>query len=162
MNDWFILQLRCLKLHQHIWKLRDCIMLLAVMGSGNPSVSFPTGRIPESWFLEKILDSQNYKEHDVAQVMGFYILSSNWFSFSLNCVMLFLNEMRYCTLTGRSISTAISAGAALAFTSSILDAGGQTTRIDNGKEYYAYTTQKRPSASWCSPFDERSTTFWWR
>ncbi|RWR72705.1 outer envelope pore protein 16-3, chloroplastic/mitochondrial-like protein isoform X2 [Cinnamomum micranthum f. kanehirae] len=48
---------------------------------------------------------------------------------------------------GRSISTAISAGAALAFTSSILDAGGQTTRIDNGKEYYAYTTQKRPSAS---------------
>ncbi|KAJ8643563.1 hypothetical protein MRB53_005311 [Persea americana] len=47
---------------------------------------------------------------------------------------------------GRSISTAISAGAALAFTSSILDAGGQTTRIDNGKEYYAYTTQKRPSA----------------
>ncbi|KAJ8640869.1 hypothetical protein MRB53_017563 [Persea americana] len=32
---------------------------------------------------------------------------------------------------GRSISTAISAGAALAFTSAILDIGGQTTRIDN-------------------------------
>ncbi|XP_068638024.1 outer envelope pore protein 16-3, chloroplastic/mitochondrial-like [Aristolochia californica] len=48
---------------------------------------------------------------------------------------------------GRSIKTAISAGAALAFTSSVLDAGGQTTRIDTGKEYYPYTTQKRSSVS---------------
>ncbi|KAK4272573.1 hypothetical protein QN277_021109 [Acacia crassicarpa] len=47
---------------------------------------------------------------------------------------------------GRSISTAISAGTALAVTSSIIDIGGQTTRIDNGKEYYPYTTKKRPSA----------------
>ncbi|KAF8403879.1 hypothetical protein HHK36_011985 [Tetracentron sinense] len=46
---------------------------------------------------------------------------------------------------GRSISTALSAGAALAFTSAIIDAGGQTTRIDTGKEYYAYTTEKRPT-----------------
>ncbi|CAK9181586.1 unnamed protein product [Ilex paraguariensis] len=44
---------------------------------------------------------------------------------------------------GRSISTAISAGAALAVTSSLIDAGGQTTRIDTGKEYYPYTTKKR-------------------
>lgn len=44
---------------------------------------------------------------------------------------------------GRSISTAISAGAALAVTSAVIDAGGQTTRIDNGKEYYPYTTKKR-------------------
>ncbi|KAF4370726.1 hypothetical protein CsatB_019644 [Cannabis sativa] len=44
---------------------------------------------------------------------------------------------------GRSISTAISAGAALAVTSAAIDAGGQTTRIDNGKEYYPYTTKKR-------------------
>lgn len=44
---------------------------------------------------------------------------------------------------GRSISTALSAGAALAVTSAIIDAGGQTTRIDNGKEYYAYTTKKK-------------------
>lgn len=66
-----------------------------------------------------------------------------------------LSETRriYCQLcsaahiTGRSISTAIAAGAALAFTSAILDIGGQTTRIDNGKEYAAYTTQKRPSSS---------------
>ncbi|CAO2831818.1 unnamed protein product [Amaranthus hypochondriacus] len=46
---------------------------------------------------------------------------------------------------GRSISTAISAGAALAVTSSLIDAGGQTTRIDNGKEYYPYTVKKRPA-----------------
>ncbi|XP_052173921.1 outer envelope pore protein 16-3, chloroplastic/mitochondrial [Diospyros lotus] len=44
---------------------------------------------------------------------------------------------------GRSIPTAISAGAALAVTSALIDAGGQTTRIDNGKEYYPYTTKKR-------------------
>ncbi|KAJ7972284.1 Outer envelope pore protein 16-3 chloroplastic/mitochondrial [Quillaja saponaria] len=47
---------------------------------------------------------------------------------------------------GRSISTALSAGAALAFTSAIIDIGGQTTRIDNGKEYYPYTTKKRSAA----------------
>ncbi|KAF8398471.1 hypothetical protein HHK36_017399 [Tetracentron sinense] len=46
---------------------------------------------------------------------------------------------------GRSIPTALSAGAALAFTSAVIDAGGQTTRIDTGKEYYAYTTEKRPT-----------------
>ncbi|XVF07330.1 hypothetical protein REPUB_Repub06bG0129200 [Reevesia pubescens] len=44
---------------------------------------------------------------------------------------------------GRSISTAISAGTALAVTSAVIDAGGQTTRIDTGKEYYPYTTKKR-------------------
>ncbi|KAG7027770.1 Outer envelope pore protein 16-3, chloroplastic/mitochondrial, partial [Cucurbita argyrosperma subsp. argyrosperma] len=44
---------------------------------------------------------------------------------------------------GKSISTAISAGAALAVTSALIDVGGQTTRIDNGKEYYPYTTKKR-------------------
>ncbi|KAL2464712.1 Outer envelope pore protein 16-3 [Forsythia ovata] len=46
---------------------------------------------------------------------------------------------------GRSISSAISAGAALAVTSAVVDAGGQTTRIDNGKEYYPYTIKKRPT-----------------
>ncbi|KAA0043716.1 hypothetical protein IC582_009119 [Cucumis melo] len=44
---------------------------------------------------------------------------------------------------GKSISTALSAGAALAFTSAVIDIGGQTTRIDTGKEYYPYTTKKR-------------------
>ena len=41
------------------------------------------------------------------------------------------------------MSTAISAGAALAIASAAIDGGGQTTRIDNGKEYYPYTTKKR-------------------
>ncbi|KAK6941903.1 hypothetical protein RJ641_027280 [Dillenia turbinata] len=48
---------------------------------------------------------------------------------------------------GRSIPRAISAGAALAFTSAVIDIGGQTTRIDNGKEYYPYTTKKRPAST---------------
>ncbi|KAJ4954984.1 hypothetical protein NE237_011767 [Protea cynaroides] len=48
---------------------------------------------------------------------------------------------------GKSISTALSAGAALAVTSSLIDFGGQTTRIDVGKEYYPYKTEKRPSTS---------------
>ncbi|XP_057438743.1 outer envelope pore protein 16-3, chloroplastic/mitochondrial [Lotus japonicus] len=46
---------------------------------------------------------------------------------------------------GRSISTALSAGSALAFTSAVLDFGGQTMKHDDGKEYAAYTTKKRPS-----------------
>uniref|UniRef100_A0A7N0UZX3 Uncharacterized protein n=1 Tax=Kalanchoe fedtschenkoi TaxID=63787 RepID=A0A7N0UZX3_KALFE len=44
---------------------------------------------------------------------------------------------------GKSIKTAISAGSALAVTSSLIDAGGQTTRIDTGKEYYPYTIKKK-------------------
>ncbi|KAK7285511.1 hypothetical protein RJT34_20285 [Clitoria ternatea] len=47
---------------------------------------------------------------------------------------------------GRSISTAISAGSALAFTSAVLDFGGQTIKHDTGKEYAAYTTKKRTSS----------------
>ncbi|KAL6506013.1 hypothetical protein OROMI_031688 [Orobanche minor] len=46
---------------------------------------------------------------------------------------------------GKSISTAISAGAALAVTSALIDIGGQTTRVDTGKEYYPYTLKKRPN-----------------
>jgi len=44
---------------------------------------------------------------------------------------------------GRNIKTALSAGSALAVTSSLIDVGGQTTRVDTGKEYYPYTTKKR-------------------
>ncbi|KAK4346021.1 hypothetical protein RND71_036197 [Anisodus tanguticus] len=50
------------------------------------------------------------------------------------------------TEIGRSISTALSAGAALAVTSGIIDSLGATTRTDNGKEYYPYTTKKRVAA----------------
>ncbi|XP_010554856.1 PREDICTED: outer envelope pore protein 16-3, chloroplastic/mitochondrial [Tarenaya hassleriana] len=46
----------------------------------------------------------------------------------------------------RSIPTAISAGAALAVTSALIDSGGQTTRVDNGREYYPYTVEKRAGA----------------
>ncbi|CAL0308469.1 unnamed protein product [Lupinus luteus] len=46
---------------------------------------------------------------------------------------------------GRSIKTALSAGSALAFTSSILDFNGQQIKHDSEVEYAAYTTKKRPS-----------------
>ncbi|KAL4198191.1 hypothetical protein AMTRI_Chr03g44690 [Amborella trichopoda] len=59
----------------------------------------------------------------------------------------FLSSKHFVKLLARSIPTALSAGAALAVTSAIVDIGGQTTRIDNGKEYYPYTTEKGPSVS---------------
>ncbi|CAD5172727.1 unnamed protein product [Musa acuminata subsp. malaccensis] len=66
------------------------------------------------------------------------------------------SEMRYLEVEdspvaitvagGRSIPTAISAGSALAFTSAMLDIGGRTARVDNGKECFPYTTEKRSTA----------------
>ncbi|EYU39911.1 hypothetical protein ABFS83_10G172500 [Erythranthe nasuta] len=47
----------------------------------------------------------------------------------------------------KSVSTAMAAGAALAFTSGFIDSGGQARRVDTGKEYYPYTTQKRPNVN---------------
>lgn len=48
--------------------------------------------------------------------------------------------------TARSIPTAIAAGATLAVTSALIDSGGQTTRVDTGREYYPYTVEKRAEA----------------
>lgn len=42
---------------------------------------------------------------------------------------------------------ALSAGAALAFTSAFIDVGQQSTRIDTGRENSAYTVKHRPSTS---------------
>ena len=44
--------------------------------------------------------------------------------------------------TGHTISSAIYAGVALAVTAAIVDASGQTTRIDNGTVYFPYTVEK--------------------
>jgi hypothetical protein len=51
------------------------------------------------------------------------------------------------TISGKSIQTALTAGSLLACTSAFLDVGGRTTRVDNGKEYYPYTTEKRPNVN---------------
>jgi hypothetical protein len=48
-------------------------------------------------------------------------------------------------LAGKSIQSALIGGSCLAFTSAVLDIGGNTTRVDNGKEYYPYTTEKKPA-----------------
>lgn len=68
----------------------------------------------------------------------FTVLSVYFFSYS--------NDMG-CCFVGKSISTALSAGSALAATSAFIDVGGQTTRVDNGREYYPYTTKKRADAA---------------
>jgi hypothetical protein len=41
--------------------------------------------------------------------------------------------------------SALIAGSCLAFTSAALDIGGNTTRVDNRKEYYPYTTGEKPA-----------------
>ncbi|KAL8232700.1 hypothetical protein R6Q57_002478 [Mikania cordata] len=51
------------------------------------------------------------------------------------------NEERLCKWSSKSICRALSAGSALAATSTAIDVGGQTTRVDIGKEYYPYTTK---------------------
>lgn len=38
------------------------------------------------------------------------------------------------------------AGAALAVTSALIDSGGQTTRVDTGREYYPYTLERKAEA----------------
>ncbi|CAL5019224.1 unnamed protein product [Urochloa decumbens] len=50
-----------------------------------------------------------------------------------------------CGYRGKSIQSALIGGSCLAFTSAMLDIGGNTTRVDNGKEYYPYTTEKKPA-----------------
>ncbi|CAO1941985.1 unnamed protein product, partial [Urochloa humidicola] len=50
-----------------------------------------------------------------------------------------------CGYRGKSIQSALIGGSCLAFTSAVLDIGGNTTRVDNGKEYYPYTTEKKPA-----------------
>ncbi|KAL8159258.1 hypothetical protein V2J09_000795 [Rumex salicifolius] len=54
----------------------------------------------------------------------------------------------------RSIKGALAAGSALAVTSALIDVGGQTTRIDNGKEYYPYNTKNRSAVTEISIFVE--------
>ncbi|CAI0406713.1 unnamed protein product [Linum tenue] len=76
--------------------------------------------------IEQLLQHQRTKRDFVNGAVGGFVAGASVLGFK-----------------ARSIPTALSAGAALAVTSSLIDAGGQTTRVDNGKEYYPYTTKKR-------------------
>ncbi|XP_072972632.1 outer envelope pore protein 16-3, chloroplastic/mitochondrial-like isoform X1 [Typha angustifolia] len=78
--------------------------------------------------VEQLVQKQRMKRDFVNGAVGAFVAGASVYGFK-----------------GRSIQTAISAGSCLAFTSAVLDIGGRTTRVDNGKEYYAYTTEKRPS-----------------
>ncbi|KAL3755397.1 hypothetical protein ACJRO7_002445 [Eucalyptus globulus] len=76
--------------------------------------------------VEQLLENQRMKRDFVNGAVGGFVAGATILGYK-----------------GKSISSAISAGSALAVTSALLDIGGQTTRVDTGKEYYPYTTKKR-------------------
>ncbi|MBA0677218.1 hypothetical protein Goari_018636 [Gossypium aridum] len=103
--------------------------------------------------VEQLLQNYRMKRDFVNGAVGGFvagasILGFKGINFIQSASLLWpLVMLRVMYFLGRSISTAISAGSALAFTSAVIDAGGQTTRLDTGKEYYPYTTKKRPVES---------------
>ncbi|MBA0793315.1 hypothetical protein Gohar_017731 [Gossypium harknessii] len=103
--------------------------------------------------VEQLLQNYRMKRDFVNGAVGGFvagasILGFKGINFIQSASLLWpLVMLRVIYFLGRSISTAISAGSALAFTSAVIDAGGQTTRLDTGKEYYPYTTKKRPVES---------------
>lgn len=76
--------------------------------------------------VEQLLENQRMKRDFVNGAVGGFVAGATILGYK-----------------GKSISSAISAGSALAVTSALLDIGGQTTRVDTGKEYYPYTTKKK-------------------
>ncbi|XP_073010293.1 outer envelope pore protein 16-3, chloroplastic/mitochondrial-like [Typha latifolia] len=80
--------------------------------------------------VEQLVQKQRMKSDFVNGAVGAFVAGASVYGFK-----------------GKSIQTAISAGSCLAFTSAVLDIGGRTTRVDIGKEYNAYTTEKKPSVS---------------
>ncbi|MBA0818155.1 hypothetical protein Gohar_021346 [Gossypium harknessii] len=110
--------------------------------------------------VEQLLQNYRMKRSFVNGAVGGFVAGASILGFKGSCKSIVLDRVSItCSLkenkgdsravhfAGRSISTAISAGTALAVTSAVIDAGGQTTRIDTGKEYYPYTTKKRPADS---------------
>ncbi|KAF0935156.1 hypothetical protein E2562_030437 [Oryza meyeriana var. granulata] len=78
--------------------------------------------------VEQLVQSQRKKRDFVNGAIGGFVAGATIFGYR-----------------GRSIQSAIAAGSCLAFTSAVLDIGGNTTRVDNGKEYYPYTAEKKPA-----------------
>ncbi|KAG8059629.1 hypothetical protein GUJ93_ZPchr0002g23749 [Zizania palustris] len=78
--------------------------------------------------VEQLVQSQRKKRDYVNGAIGAFVSGATVYGYR-----------------GRSIQSAIIAGSCLAFTSAALDIGGNTTKVDNGKEYYAYTTEKKPA-----------------
>uniref|UniRef100_A0A0D9VK89 Uncharacterized protein n=1 Tax=Leersia perrieri TaxID=77586 RepID=A0A0D9VK89_9ORYZ len=78
--------------------------------------------------VEQLVQSQRKKRDFVNGAVGAFVAGATIFGYK-----------------GKSIPAALTAGSCLAFTSAVLDIGGNTTRVDNGKEYYPYTTEKKPA-----------------
>ncbi|BAF09845.1 outer envelope pore protein 16-3, chloroplastic/mitochondrial [Oryza sativa Japonica Group] len=78
--------------------------------------------------VEQLVLSQRKKNDYVNGAVGAFVAGATIFGYK-----------------GRSIPSALIAGSCLAFTSAALDVGGNTTRVDNGKEYYPYTVENKPA-----------------
>ena len=78
--------------------------------------------------VEQLVQSQRKKRDFVNGAIGAFVAGATVYGYR-----------------GRSIPSALTAGSCLAFTSAMLDVGGNTTRVDNGKEYYPYTAEKQPA-----------------
>ncbi|KAK3155096.1 hypothetical protein QOZ80_2BG0198790 [Eleusine coracana subsp. coracana] len=78
--------------------------------------------------VEQLVESQRKKRDYVNGAVGAFVAGAS-----------------VCGYRAKSIQSALIAGSCLAFTSAVLDIGGNTTRVDNGKEYYPYTTEKKPA-----------------
>nr|BAJ95373.1 predicted protein [Hordeum vulgare subsp. vulgare] len=77
--------------------------------------------------VEQIVQSQRKKRDFVNGAIGAFVSGATVYGYR-----------------GKSIKSALIGGSSLAFTSAILDVGGNTTRVDNGKAYHAYTMEKKP------------------
>ncbi|CAL9169939.1 outer envelope pore protein 16-3, chloroplastic/mitochondrial-like [Musa acuminata AAA Group] len=80
--------------------------------------------------VEQLVQKQRMKRDFINGAVGAFVAGATVYGFR-----------------GRSIQTALTGGSALAFTSAVLDIGGRTTRIDNGKVYAPVTIEKRPADS---------------
>ncbi|KAL6635019.1 hypothetical protein ACP70R_027690 [Stipagrostis hirtigluma subsp. patula] len=86
--------------------------------------------------VEQLVQSQRKKRDYVNGAVGAFVAGAT-----------------VCGYRGKSIQSALIGGSCLAFTSAVLDIGGNTTRVDNGKEYFPYTTRDgngypRPETQW--------------
>ncbi|KAK3446814.1 hypothetical protein EUGRSUZ_A02439 [Eucalyptus grandis] len=89
--------------------------------------------------VEQLLENQRMKRDFVNGAVGGFVAGATILGYKEK-----LGGLTFIpAFAGKSISSAISAGSALAVTSALLDIGGQTTRVDTGKEYYPYTTKKK-------------------
>ncbi|RRT71572.1 hypothetical protein B296_00001779 [Ensete ventricosum] len=92
--------------------------------------------------VEQLVQKQRMKRDFINGAVGAFVAGATVYGFRGTSFLYF-----HLALERRSIQTALSGGSALAFTSAVLDIGGRTTKVDNGKVYAQVTMEKRPTGS---------------